>query len=128
MCGYYASIPTAGTPPSYSGPNVTLVAALTSIGLHAAMTGSEAVNGDIFATCLDQVPGPTLVPGDVVVPENLLAHKKSGLAELVEALSARLLCLLPHSPDLNPILTRLHVPPTSSKPGFARPRHVSTTP
>ena len=47
--------------------------------------------------------GPTLVPGDVVVRDDLLAHKVAGLAELVEAPGARLRCLPPYSPDFNPI-------------------------
>ena len=44
------------------------------------------------------MPGPTLVPGDVVVLDNLPAHKVAGRAELVEA---RLLYLPPYSPDFN---------------------------
>ena len=89
--------------PLHGGPNVTLVAALTSQGLQAAMTVSGAVNGDVFAAYLEQVLGPTLVPGDVVVLDNLPAHKVAGLAELVEARGARLLYLPPYSPDFNPI-------------------------
>lgn len=89
--------------PLHGGPNVTLVAALTPNGLQAAMTVSGAVNGDVFATYLSQVLGPTLVPGDVVVLDNLPAHKVAGLAELVEARGARLLYLPPYSPDFNPI-------------------------
>jgi transposase len=89
--------------PLHSGPNVTLVAALSPNGLQAAMTVSGAVNGDVFATYLQQVLGPTLVPGDVVVLDNLPAHKVAGLAELVEACGARLLYLPPYSPDFNPI-------------------------
>ena len=77
--------------PLHAGPNVTLVAALTPNGLQAAMTVSGAVNGDVFATYLQQVLGPTLVPGDVVVLDNLPAHKVAGLAERVEARGARLL-------------------------------------
>ena len=87
----------------HSGPNVTLVAALTPNGLQAAMTVSGAVNGDVFAAYLAQVLGPTLVPGDVVVLDNLPAHKVAGLAELVAARGARLLYLPPYSPDFNPI-------------------------
>ena len=82
---------------------MTLVAALTPNGLQAAMTVSGAVNGDVFAAYLDQVLGPTLVPGDVVVLDNLPAHKVAGLAERVEARGARLLYLPPYSPDFNPI-------------------------
>ena len=89
--------------PLHGGPNVTLVAALTPSGLQAAMTVSGAVNGEVFAAYLDQVLGPTLVPGDVVVLDNLPAHKVAGLAELVEARGARLLYLPPYSPDFNPI-------------------------
>ena len=57
----------------------------------------------MFAAYLDQVLGPTLVPGDVVVLDNLPTHKAAGLAELVEARGARLLYLLPYSPDFNSI-------------------------
>ena len=89
--------------PLHSGPNVTRVAALTPNGLQAAMTVSGAINGDVFAAYLDQVLGPTLVPGDVVVLDNLPAHKVTGLAELVEARGARLLYLPPYSPDFHPI-------------------------
>jgi len=78
--------------PLPGGPNVTLVAALTPSGLQAAMTVNGAVNGVVFAAYLQQVLGPMLVPGDVVVPRgNLPAHKVAGLAELVEARGARLL-------------------------------------
>ncbi len=89
--------------PLHGGPNVTLVAALTPAGRQAAMTVSGAVNGAVFAAYLSQVPGPTLVPGDVVVLDNLPAHKVAGLAQLVEARGARLLYLPPYSPDFNPI-------------------------
>jgi len=89
--------------PLHGGPNVTLVAALTVNGLQAAMTINGAVNGDVFAAYLEHVLGPTLVPGDVVVLDNLPAHKVVGLAELVEARGARLLYLPPYSPDFNPI-------------------------
>ena len=89
--------------PLHGGPNVTLIAALTPDGLGALMSVDGAVNGDVFAAYLDQVLGPTLVPGDVVVLDNLPAHKVAGLAELVEARGARLLYLPPYSPDFNPI-------------------------
>lgn len=89
--------------PLHGGPNVTLVAALGAQGLQAAMTVSGAVNGDVFAAYLDQVLGPTLAPGAVVVLDNLAAHKVAGLAEIAAAHGARLLYLPPYSPDFNPI-------------------------
>jgi hypothetical protein len=110
--------------PLRGGPNVTLVAALTPNGLQAAMTVSGAVNGAVFAACLDQVLGPTLAPGDVVVLDNLPAHKVAGLAELVEARGARLLYLPPYSPDFNPIDSLL----ASSKRGCVPPRPAPATP
>lgn len=89
--------------PLHGGPNVTLLAALTPKGLGAAMTVSGAVNGAVFAAYLEQVLGPTLRRGDVVVLDNLPAHKVDGLAALVERRGARLLYLPPYSPDFNPI-------------------------
>ena len=74
--------------PLHGVPNVTLVAALTPNGRQAALTVSGAVNGDVFAAYLDQVLGPRLAPGDVVVLDNRPAHQVAGLAERVEALEA----------------------------------------
>lgn len=89
--------------PLHAGANVTLVAALTPHGLHAAMTVDGAVNAAVFAVYLDQVLGPTLRPGDIVVLDNLPVHKAAGLAGVVEKRGARLLFLPPYSPDFNPI-------------------------
>ena len=89
--------------PLHGGPNVTLIAALTPNGLGALLSVNGAVNGDVFAAYLDQVLGPTLVPGDVVVLDNLSVHKVDGLEQVVQKYGARLLYLPPYSPDFNPI-------------------------
>ena len=106
-CRRYARAPSGQrarqATPLHGGPNVTLVAALTSTGLQAARTVSGAVNGDVFAAYLDHVLGPTLVPGDLVLCDNLPAHKVAGLAERVSARGAKLVYLPPYSPDFNPI-------------------------
>ena len=87
-----------------SGPNGPVIAALTTQGVEAVMERDGAVNAASFAVYLDHVLGPTLVPGDVVVPRGTLrVHKAPGLAELVEKRGARLLFLPPYSPDFTPV-------------------------
>ena len=85
------------------GTPVTLIGALTVNGLEAVMRLDGALNAASFAVYLAQVLGPALVPGDVVVLDNLPVHKVAGLAQLVEARGARLLFLPPYSPDFAPI-------------------------
>ena len=89
--------------PLHGGPNVTLIAALTPDGLGALLSVDGAVNGDVFAAYLDQVLGPTLRPGDVVVLDNLAVHKVEGLDEIAKKYGVRLRYLPPYSPDFNPI-------------------------
>ena len=81
---------------------LTMLAALTVRGLEAPMTIAEPTDGDIFLAYLEQVLCPRLRPGQVVIMDNLSAHKVAGVRELIEAAGARLLYLPPYSPDLNP--------------------------
>ena len=82
---------------------LTLLGAMSTRGLLATMTIEAATDGDIFLAYLDQVLCPKLRPGDVVVMDNLSAHKVKGVRERIEAVGAGLLYLPPYSPDLNPI-------------------------
>lgn len=82
---------------------MTILAAMRLRGISAAMTIEEATDGDIFLAYVEQVLCPTLTAGDVVVMDNLRAHKVSGVEELIQAHGAELLYLPPYSPDLNPI-------------------------
>jgi transposase len=82
---------------------LTLLAALTTRGLQAPMTIPEPTDGDIFLAYVEQVLCPRLRPGQVVILDNLSAHKVAGVRERIEATGARLLYLPPYSPDLNPI-------------------------
>ena len=66
------------TVPLHGGPNVTLFAALTPDGLGALPSVNGAVNGDVFAAYLDQVLGPTLQPGNVVVHDNFSGAQGGG--------------------------------------------------
>ncbi len=67
------------------------------------MTIAGAVDGLVFLEYVRQVLCPTLCEGDVVVMDNLPAHKVKGVSELIERCGARVLYLPPYSPDLNPI-------------------------
>lgn len=112
--------------PLRNGPNVTVIAALTAQGVEAVMELDGAVNAAAFAVYLDQVLGPTLVPGDVVVLDNLRVHKAPGLAELVEKRGARLLFLPPYSPDFTPVELAFSKLKTFLRTAQARTREALT--
>lgn len=81
----------------------TFVGGLTLAGIVAPMTLDGAMTGAAFLAYVEQVLAPTLHPGDVVVLDNLPAHKPSAIREAIEAVDAILLFLPPYSPDFNPI-------------------------
>lgn len=85
------------------GENYTLLAAVGLDGLHAPWVVDGAMNGAIFHCWVSEVLCPTLQPGDIVLWDNLSAHKVAGVEELLTARGARLLRLSPYSPDFNPI-------------------------
>ena len=60
-------------------------------------------DGDVFLAYLEQVLCPQLQPGDVVVMDNLAAHKVDGVRDLIQGAGAELRYLPPYSPDFNPI-------------------------
>lgn len=113
--------------PFRSGPTVTAIAALTTQGFEAVIELDGAVNAAAFAVYLDQVLGPTLAPGDVLVLDNLRVHKAPGLAELVEKCGARLLFLPPYSPDFTPVELAFSKLKTFLRTAQARTREALTT-
>jgi transposase len=72
-------------------------------GLTATGVIDGAINGEIFLAWVEQVLVPTLRRGDVVIMDNLGAHKVAGVRQAIEAAGASLLFIPPYSPDLNPI-------------------------
>lgn len=82
---------------------LTVLAALTLEGMLASMTIESPTDGDVFLAFMEQVLGPKLQPGHIVVLDNLGAHKVEGVRELIESRGAQLLYLPPYSPDFNPI-------------------------
>ena len=82
---------------------LTVPAALTWEGILASMTIESPTDGDVFLAFLEQVLGPRLQPGHIVILDNLSAHKVDGVRRLIESRGAQLLYLPPYSPDFNPI-------------------------
>lgn len=89
--------------PSSHWHTLTMLAVLTTKGLQAPMTIESPTDGDVFLAYLEQVLCPWLQPGQVVIMDNLAAHKVEGVRERIEATGARLIYLPPYSPDFNPI-------------------------
>jgi transposase len=81
----------------------TFTGALRLTGMTAPFLYDGAMNGQVFLAYVEQVLVPTLAPGDVVVMDNLPAHKAAGVRDAIEATGASLLYLPPYSPDFNPI-------------------------
>jgi len=89
--------------PKNWGRNVTVLGSLSCQGLEAVMTVEGATDGSVFHAYVSQVLAPTLKPGDVVVMDNLGAHKVDGIRNAIEAAGATLMYLPPYSPDYSPI-------------------------
>lgn len=83
----------------------TFLAALRCSGLTAPLVVDGPINGAIFRAYVEQHLAPTLRPGDIVIMDNLGAHKVAGVRAAIEAAGARVAYLPPYSPDLNPIET-----------------------
>ena len=81
----------------------TFVAALRCDAITAPLVIDCAMNGQAFKAYVEQMLAPTLKPGDIVIMDNLAAHKVEGVRKMIEAVGANLVYLPPYSPDLNPI-------------------------
>ena len=92
-----------GSAPKNYGENVTMLGSLSASGLEALMTVNGATDSAVFLAYVRAVLAPTLSPGDIVVMDNLSAHKVAGVREAIEACGATVIYLPPYSPDLNPI-------------------------
>lgn len=81
----------------------TFVSALRLEGMTAPMILDGAMHGVAFLTYVEQVLAPTLSPGDIVIMDNLPAHKPVAVRQAIQAVGAELRFLPPYSPDFNPI-------------------------
>jgi transposase len=81
----------------------TFIAGLRQTGIIAPLVLDGPLTGPTFRADVEQFLAPALEPGDVVVLDNLTAHKVDGVRQAIAAAGASILYLPPYSPDLNPI-------------------------
>jgi transposase len=92
-----------GSVPRNHGTPTTLVCALTPDGLGPAMTLAGAMDTEAFHVYVRDFLCPSLSPGQVVMLDNLSAHKAEAVRDLIEARACHVLYLPPYSPDFSPI-------------------------
>ena len=89
--------------PRNRGKNTTLLASMSVQGMGSSLAVEGATTAAVFETYVERVLAPTLRKGQVVVMDNLSAHKGEKVRELIEGRGCELLYLPPYSPELNPI-------------------------
>lgn len=82
---------------------ITLVAGLRHDGMVAPFVIDGPMNGATFLAYVEQCLAPTLDRDDIVIMDNLAAHKVAGVTDAIEAVDATAYYLPAYSPDLNPI-------------------------
>jgi transposase len=82
---------------------ITFVAALRRHGMSASRTIDGAMTGKMFLTYVERCLAPTLKRNEIVMIDNLPAHKVAGVREAIESRGATLRFLPKYSPDLNPV-------------------------
>lgn len=92
-----------GSVPRNRGKNTTLIAALSLEGMGAAMILEGSANTTAFELYVEQILAPSLHAGQIVVMDNLQAHKSAPVRLAIEAKGCQLLFLPGYSPDLSPI-------------------------
>ncbi len=116
-----------GTVPRTHDPNTTLGAALSLDGITAAMTLAGAMDRCAFDIFVDQVLGPSLHPGQVVVWDNLSVHQSAAAQRVLAARGGPLRWLPPSSPDFTPIEEAFSKLKTALRRSGARTRETSRT-
>jgi hypothetical protein len=89
--------------PRNRGTNTTLLASMTLGGMGETMAVEGSTNREVFDAYVEHVLAPTLEAGQVVIMDNLSAHKPARVRELIEKRGCELIYLPAYSPDFNPI-------------------------
>jgi len=91
-----------GVPRNY-GQQTSIISAVSLVGPSATFTVEGAVDTAVFDAYLEQVLRPTIEAGDVLILDNLSAHRASRIEAVAAECSASVLWLSPYSPDFSPI-------------------------
>ena len=86
-----------------SWKTVTMIGAIAMDGFRGLMTIDAGTSTDVFLAYVQQVLAPNLCPGDIVVMDNLAAHRTGRVVLAIQAAGADVLFLPPYSPEYNPI-------------------------
>ncbi len=89
--------------PRSRGKNTTLLSSMTLSGMGPSLTVEGSTTARVFETYIEKVLLPSFKEGQIVVMDNLSAHRPKRIRELIEQHGCELLYLPAYSPDLNPI-------------------------
>jgi transposase len=89
--------------PRNRGKNTTLLASMGWEGIGPSMAVEGSMTKEVFETYIEHFLSPVLRPGQVIVMDNLGAHKGERVRWLIQSRGCELLYLPPYSPDLNPV-------------------------
>ena len=89
--------------PRNRGANTTVLSSMSTEGMGPSLAVEGTTTSAVFETYVEQVLAPTLRRGQVVVMDNLSAHKGEQVKEMIEQRGCQLIYLPSYSPDLNPI-------------------------
>jgi hypothetical protein len=83
------------------GKNVTLLASIPAGGVGPCLAVEGSATREVFEAYLERVLAPTLGPGQMVIMDNLSAHKGGRVKEIIEGIGCQLVYLPPYLPDFN---------------------------
>jgi transposase len=89
--------------PRNYGAQTSVISTLALDGPEATWTVEGAVDTEVFNVYVEKVLGPTIRVGDILVLDNLGAHRASRIEEVAEERGAAVIWLSPYSPDFSPI-------------------------
>lgn len=89
--------------PRNYGSQTSIISAVGLDGVQATMTVEGAVDTEVFNVYVQEVLSPLLEAGDILVLDNLTAHRASQIQEVADECGAEVIWLSPYSPDFSPI-------------------------